>query len=250
MSELYSKKELSKILALASEIQTQRDITKGEEGLSEEELLGIAKEVGIDSETLLMAINRFKSQQHKTSFSWLKGTTRLQSGTTFEGELNQEKWEELLEELIQVTGEMGESSIAGNKFELKQNMGEIGSRYISFSSKNGKTKVNYLSNWTAINLVSSVFSFIMGFVIALIALKESGLAKGLYMALSPFGGLLGVGLGRLFLKRFFDKEQDKLQKVIEATSSILEEGNKPEIFIEEDTLTHSEELATKSKVGN
>ncbi len=250
MSELYSKKELSKILALASEIQNQKDITKGEEGLSEEELLGIAREVGIDQETLLMAINRFKSHQHKSPFSWIKGTTSLQSGTTFEGELTEEQWEELLEELIQITGEMGESSSSRNKFELKQTMGEIGSRYISFSSKNGKTKFSYLSNWTAINLLSSVFSFVIGFAIALIALKESGLAKGLYMALSPFGGFLAVGLSRFFLKRFFNKEQDKLQKIIEAASSALEEGNKPQIFIEEDTLTDTVDSSVKSKIQN
>ena len=66
---IYSKSEISKILKTASEIQTRKDLYGNKDGLDEHELIELAKEVGIDRESLLEALDKHNQPEFNTSYS-------------------------------------------------------------------------------------------------------------------------------------------------------------------------------------
>ncbi len=241
----YSRSEISKILSEALEIQTQKNTTEEKEGLTENELLAIAEEVGINRDSLSLALINYNSQ-NGLSFDWLKGSSKIELTSAFEGELSEEEWDDLMQEIRIITGEIGENS-SGKNYELRQTMNELGFRHISLTPKNGETKFHYISNWSAINLVSSIFLFVVMFAATLITLKSVGIPKNIFMLFAPLGGLLGIIFNRFIIKRVFEKEKSRSQKIIDAISSSMRKLKKQDIKIPEDVYSNNSEKVQNKK---
>lgn len=135
---LFSKKEISEILKKASEIQTQKDLYGDKEGLTENELIALANEVGIEKDSLLEAIQQNDVPEFENKFDWLKGTVTVQDVRLVDGKVNKENWDRIIREIRRTTGGIGETNIQGNTFEWMQRFKDIGTRHISLTTEHGR----------------------------------------------------------------------------------------------------------------
>ena len=252
MSEqVFNKKEISEILKKASEIQTQKDLYGDKEGLSKEELIALAKEVGIDQDSLLQAISQKDIPIIENEFSWLKGSASVQDIQLFDGEVNSKNWDQIIREIRRTTGGVGETNVHGNTFEWMQRFKDIGTRHISLTSEHGKTKVQYVYNWKGIKFISGFFSAMFLFAFVFVSLDGSLLPERLALLFAAFSGGAGWYLNRLFLKPQFEKKKKTMQRVMKGLRIELSKTAPGEISIETSDVYNAEEnTPTTNKISS
>lgn len=230
----FSKKEISKILKRASEIQTQKDLYGDQEGLSESELIQLASEVGIDKESLLEALSDQDSPAFDQTFNWFNATSRIQDIHTVPGEVTDENWEEMIQEIRRITGGIGKVNKVGNTYEWEQRRRELGYKHISLTPQNGKTKIQMVSGWGGMKPIVYMVSFMIPLALGSIIMGAMGIPKGLSLMISAGAGLVGTGFGRVFLKFHFEKQKQALHDLAKGITSRLKSFTKQsQISIEE-----------------
>lgn len=217
-SKTYTKKEISKVLTKASEIQSAKELYDDQEGLTEEELIHVAEEVGISREVLLEALHSIDEPDlNEQTYSLVKGTSRIQDVSTVKGEITDDQWEDLVLEIRKITGGIGKITKVGKTFEWEQRKSDFGYKHFSFTPKNGQTKIQMVSSWGPFKTLAGFLSFFFGFIVALIAFKEIS-GKQLALMIAPFFGLGGFAISRLFLKSYFQKQKTQLTKLTSVLS--------------------------------
>ncbi len=217
-SKIYSKKEISKILSKASEIQTTKDIYGDEEGLTEEELIQIAADVGISKDSIAEALSKLNEPNlNEQTYNLIQGTSRIQDISIIRGEFTEEQWEELVLEIRKVTGGIGKAHKAGKSYEWEQRKSDFGYKHFSLTPKNGQTKMQMVSSWGPFKLLAGFLSFFVAFIICLVAVKEIS-TKQFALLIAPFAGLGGLTLSRFFLKSYFNKQKQQLASLTAALS--------------------------------
>lgn len=242
----YSKKEISKILKKASEIQTQKDLYGDRDGLTEQEILELASEVGIDRASLLEAIHIHDKPEFDQKFKWSKVTSKLQEVTYVDKEMSSEQWEDVVQEIRKVTGGIGKSTQIGNSFEWEQRRREFGYKHISLTPKDGKTKIQYVHNWTAMKFPILFIPAFLGSVFMLVALKGIGIPKSSAVMFAPLGGLVAFTGGLTFLKYHYNKEKRRLKNMISAISKKITSSGSAKISVEDEDVYSNENTANKS----
>lgn len=217
-SKTYTKKEISKILTKASEIQTAKDPYDDQEGLTEEELIHVAEEVGISREALIEALNKIDEPDlDEQTYSLIKGTSRIQDVSTVKGEITADQWEDLVLEIRKLTGGIGKINKTGRTYEWEQRKSEFGYKHFSFTPKDGQTKIQMVSSWGPFKMLAGFLSFFFAFIVALVAVKELS-SKELALMIAPFVGLGGFAMSRFFLKSYYNKQKVQLTKLTNALS--------------------------------
>lgn len=248
-SKTYSKKEISKILTKASEIQLKKDLYKDQETLSEDDLIHIAEEVGISKEALHEALAKIgEPDLDEQSYSLIKGTSRIQNVSSVKGEINEDQWEDLVLEIRKITGGIGKVNKTGNTYEWEQRKSDFGYKHFSFTPKNGQTKIQMVSSWGPFKKLTGFLSFFFAFIVTLIAVKEMS-TKQLALIIAPFVGLGGFAMSRFFLKSYYQKQKNQLYKLTTAVShKIASFSNKSEsIEIENRELYQTEEQSASTR---
>lgn len=238
---LYSKNDISEILRKASEIQTQKDLYGDKEGLSEEELIQLASEVGIDKESLLEAIEYKSIDSFNDTFNWSEGTTSLQSIELIEGEVTDENWDEVVREIRKIIGGIGKDSKKRTSFEWEQRLSDVGYRHISFTPQNGKTKIQYAYRWRGIKLLSGFLFGAIAFILTTAYLKEMEVAKSITILGGFLAGGIGSFLNRIVLKPYFDRQKALTNELVQSLRKILKSPQQPLISIEDAEVYTSEE---------
>lgn len=243
----YSKEQISKIIARASKIQARKDLYGDEQGLTEEELIHIAEEVGIDSDSLFEAIQSSDVPELDSDFNWITATSKIQDAHLVKGEINEETWEKVVQEIRRATGGIGKLNTVGKSFEWEQRLKEIGYKHIYLTPENGTTKIQFVSNWGGLKFISSILSFIAGATITGIFLDGTNFADIIYFLLPMLGGLGALSIGRLYLKHYFEKQKSTFKDIIRSVSKTLNSAKEPEIRIEEGQL--NQEPSSSSSTG-
>lgn len=217
-SKNYSRKEISRILAKASEIQALKEHHEDPDGLTEQELLHVAEEVGISREALIEALNTIDEPDlDEQSYSLVKGTSRIQDVSAIPGEFTDQQWEEIVLEIRKVTGGIGKINKTGTTYEWEQRKSDLGYKHFSFTPKNGQTKIQMVSSWGPFKMLTGFLSFFFAFVITLIAVKEIS-GKETALLIAPFFGLGGFAMSRFFLKSYYRKQKAQLEKLTHVLS--------------------------------
>ena len=241
----YSRKEISKILSKASEIQKQKDLYGEKDGLTEQEILDLADEVGIDKASLMEAMRTFDEPELDQNFKWFNITSKIQEVAY--GDMSSELWDDVIHEIRKVTGGIGKASQTGKSFEWEQRRKEFGYKHISFTPENGKTKIQYVHNWTSLK-ISLLFIFgFFGFISALLLSKGMGLPKSTAAMYAPFGGLITLTGGLVYLKYHFGREKRRLKNMINAISRKINSSPNQQITIEDEDVYSTQEDTTRSK---
>lgn len=231
-SHTYSQNEIRKILKKASEIQTRKDLYGDKEGLTEEELVELAREVGIDRSSLIAALQDVEMNKLSNQYEWFKGTSRIQSVTSVEGEFDEKQWEELVREIRKVTGGIGKVTQNNTSFEWEQRKSDIGYKHLSLTPKDGKTKLQMVTSWNTLRTMAGFAGAFFGAILILVFFKEA-FSKQIALMFTPFGGLAGFFLSRIFLKSYYDKQKKELNTLIQSLSGKITSFRKGAINIEE-----------------
>lgn len=247
----FTSDEISKIISKASSIQAQKKLISNTHGLDETELLAVAREAGIDKDSLLEALDSYNEPDLETSFNWVKGNSKIQHLTYIDGDVDETNWEELTHEIRKVTGGLGDMTKIGNSYEWKQVVNEIGHRHISFTSQNGKTRVQGISTWPGFKLIVNLFSGMIPFMITAIFALDAELNGLIIVLLATLAAVGGISLGRIALKSYFENQKKSLINIINSVSKKLGKPNTPLITIEEeherDTLSNAHDPSSKVK---
>ncbi len=235
-NHIYNRGEISKILSKASEIQKKKDLYGDKEGLNKQELIELAKEVGIDPSSLAEAIDVFDKPSFDQNFKWSKITSKIQDVAYVNGELSEELWEEIVQEIRKITGGIGKTSTSRNSFEWEQRRKEFGYKHISLSPQKGKTKIQYVHNWTAMKIPFLIMPAFLGSVFLLVALKGIGLPKSTAVMFAPIGGAIAFTAGATYLRYYFEREKSRLTNLIGAISKKLGSAKTPKITIEDEEI--------------
>ncbi len=244
-SRTFSKEEISKILSKASKIQARKDVYGDEAGLTEDELIHIAEEVGIDTDSLFEAIQSSDVPELDSDFNWITASSKIQDVHVVNGEINEETWEKVVQEIRRATGGIGKLNTVGKSFEWEQRMKEIGYRHISLTPENGTTKIQFVSNWRGLKIISSFLSFLAGAGITGIFLDGTNFADIVYFLLPLLGGSMALGVGRFYLKHYFEKQKSTFRDIVRSVSKTLNPVSESTITIEK-TESASEKSSTKS----
>ncbi|MTI89655.1 MAG: hypothetical protein FH748_17020 [Balneolaceae bacterium] len=230
----YTKQEISRILNKASEIQTKKDLFGEDQHLTEEELIHIAEEVGIDRLSLKEAIQRSDFEHFDAGYNWLKATSRIQTIASIDGEFTDEEWEEIVQEIRRITGGIGKINKVGKSFEWEQRKNDIGYTHFSFTPQKGKTKLQMVSSWGALKMIINIMAFMFGSLILLITFKEIS-SKQIGMLMAPLGGLGGLAMARFFLKTHYNRQKEKVIDIKNAVANKIKsfgQAKTPEDTIE------------------
>lgn len=244
----YSKEQISKIIAKASKIQARKDLSGDEQGLTEEELIHIAEEVGIDRDSLFEAIQSSDLPELDSNFNWITASSAIQDIHIVGGEITDESWEGVVQDIRRATGGIGKLNKVGKSYEWEQRLKKIGYRHISVTPQNGNTKIQYVSNWRGLKIVSSYLSFIFGFTLTSISLIGVNLPPIVYALLQLLGGTGAMGVGRLYLKLYFEKQKSQFRQIIRSVSKTLNPAKEPEISIEERDSTPEKSSTGSSNI--
>lgn len=228
----FSKEEISKIISRASKIQARKDLYGDEQGLTEAELIHIAEEVGIDSDSLFEAIQSSELPELDSDFNWITASSKIQDLHTVNGEVTQETWEEIVQEIRRATGGIGKLNKVGKSYEWEQRLKEVGYKHISLTPENGRTKIQFVSNWRGLKITSSILSFIAGATITGIFLDGTNFADIVYFLLPLLGGIGALGVGRFYLRHYFEKQKSVFRDIIRSVSKTLNPVKEPDITIE------------------
>ena len=240
-NQTFNRSEIQDILRKASEIQTQKELYADKDGLTREELIELAKEVGIDKDSLLQAIQQKDIPDFDNIFNWLKGTSGIQDIQLMEGEVTDENWDNIIRKVRSSVSGVGEASKQGNSFEWIQRFKEIGFRHISFIPENGRTKVQYVYKWTGLKFITGFFSFRFVFAIAVLALENSALPKAISILISIAVGGAGSFLNRFYLKPYFERKRKTMLRVMDEIRTELKKLSEPGITIQDPEVYQSDE---------
>ncbi len=230
---------MSKILSDTIELQKKTN-RSNETGLTEEELFQIASESGIDTNALKETLLNFRSTPEKDAkFSFLKASSRLNHIQVIPGEIDDEIWDEIHVELRSAIGGLGTPKKSGKAYELEQVVEEVGYKHLSLIPKDGNTRLEYTEDWPALKILVLLLSFMITAGISLVALKELGFTKIIFVMLAPIGGLLGMSLSMLGLRAYFNSKKEKLDRIIEVVSKKLQLTSTNSISIDGDLYNSS-----------
>lgn len=230
----YSKEEISKILALASKIQNRKDVNRDEQVLTVEDLQHIAGEVGIDRDSLNEAINRTGSTGTEIEFQWFKLSSTILDDLTLNGEMTEEAWEDVVQEIRRITGYIGKPGKMGKAFEWEQPETDTGvEKHLSVSPQNGKTKIRFIAQWKAFEIITVGFTMFVGAGLGLYIFNFFQLTGAAFFTLPLFGGLFGFGLSRLFMKRYFEKQKSQYAQIVAAVEKRLQIGGAQKALLDE-----------------
>ncbi len=242
---VFDKKEIQQILKKASEIQTQKDLYGDKEGLTRGELEVLAKEVGIDADSLNQAILNRESDSFNTYYNWIKGTSKVQAVQVIDGEVTKENWDEIIREIRKVIGGIGKDTNQRNSFEWEQRLKEIGYRHISLTPKDGKTTVQYVYHWKGLQFMSNMFGFIFPAIFVAGSVADTGASVLMYLLIGGLAGLTGIMTTRLFLKPYFEKQKKLMTETIQTISRKLQLYVTPAtIRVEEDAYGEAGTLSS------
>lgn len=252
MSEpkIYSRKKISAILNRATEIQTQKDLYGDKDGLTEEELLQLADEVGIDKASLLAALQEEEINQFSQDYDWFKGTSSLQSVLTVDAEFNEEQWDEIIQEIRKVTGGIGKVTKNTNSYEWEQRKNDIGYKHLTLTPKDGQTRLQMVNSWNTLKTMAGFIGSFMGAILFLIFFKEA-FSKQIGLMFTPVGGFAGFLLSRIFLKGYYDRQKKEFSQLIQSLANKIRSFKKGCIELEDtDVYEHDSQTSSANRVNS
>ncbi len=147
---LFSEKDVSRVLKRATELQEAEGPAAGAAdvaGLSLEDLQQIAAEVGIDPHHLAAAVAELDQEDGTADrFHWLGAPTSLELDRVFEGEVSEDQWEKMVEEIRESFGLVGSTGHVGRSYEWTHESSEQ-QAHVRVTSSGGQTRVHLAARY-------------------------------------------------------------------------------------------------------
>lgn len=245
---LYTRKEISKILSKASDIQKQKDLYGDKDGLSEQELLELAQEVGIEHDVLLEAIDSLNDPILDQKFNWLSATSKIQNISIIKGEIDDTIWNNIVAEIRKETGGIGKTKVLKNIFEWEQRKKDVGFKHISLTALSGSTKLQIVSSWTGLKVLAHFISMMTAFVLTASFVDNTSWSD-FALFIAPLGALIGLIPARLYLKHHFKKQKRQIENIVSRIRKTLLPTRQPQIKIETDEIYSNQSHSSTNKTS-
>lgn len=215
----YSEREVAEIVRLATE-------GKGEpasSGMTLREIQAVVAELGLDPEKVRDAANHVDAGLPEVN----ENGSQIEFLRTFDGELDDAGWEEILLKIRRHSGTSGEVTQRGTTREWHSTMGGLEEYHLSATVKNGKTRVRMthdIAGVAAITWILAVLPLLLGPVIILAKSAKSGIDMTIpyiVSALIVFAVVLAAHLSNRRQKRR-SRSLDKL--IAEFESSVTNDS--------------------------
>ncbi|MEQ1935384.1 MAG: hypothetical protein ABL962_16115 [Fimbriimonadaceae bacterium] len=173
-SKRYSEREVAEILRLASEHQPLATT----DGLSLDEIKSVAGELGLDTE----AIESASRVVDRGGSAKTAATTQFECVRSFNGELTDDGWEEVIAKMRQRTGIQGTMTERGATREWT-GTGELRNTFLTVTTRDGVSRFR---------LYTEAGGFIaMAWIIAFIPLFLGGIMTGAFISKGNSAPILG-----------------------------------------------------------
>lgn len=249
--KIYGKEEIRKILAKASEIQTRKELYGDDIGLNEKELVQLAHEIGVDTDSLTEALRTYQDPSFNDKFSWLRPNTRIQHVENLPIKISENNWDDVIQEIRKETGGIGKTTYTGRSIEWEQRRNDIGYKHISFTPNDTGTNVQMVSSWSGLKIITYMFSAMFPFVISLILFK--GIGKDTAIMIGTTAAILAQIPARIYLKNYFEKQKTQFRSIIDRISrrvnSIKSTATSGLISIDEKSESDGESEPLNKKEG-
>lgn len=215
----FTDREVQKILQKAVEESPSKALASGK-GLSLAELKTIGQEVGIDPARLEAEARALV--QGRPPSGGILGPTHLHTARRVEGEIEPDDAPDVLAVIRREMGHPGEVSQIHDSLEWRMS-GELGTRYVTVSPRDGATAIDASANLSQLNIVAYLPTGIMGTmgsVLGFVAAANEGNAIGMALAAAVLPTLFGVM--RTIVGKVSNKESAKLHRVVGEVAQLVE----------------------------
>ena len=221
----YSDQEINAIIERAVRIQQsgrrgEEDELFGRSGVSLRSLKQLAAEAGLDAAVIEQAAAELDAAAvtGEKSYFW-GGPTSFKLERIIEGEVPEERWDELAEEIYEDLHDPKAPVRVGDLLECRDAISRVRVR-----SKDGQTRVAISSNYGGTNpgcpSLFAIFAFLTVVILAMPQAGMPGVMKAVLSMVAIGGGYLGV---RALVSSEYRKARKKLSELLERlTSKIVE----------------------------
>lgn len=236
----FSKEEVSKILSMASKIQNRKDLNQDKLALTVEDLQHIAEEVGIDRNSLDEAIRNAGTVGQDESFNWLGLSSTLHKELTLQGEMDDEAWEDFIQDVRKITGYIGKAGMVGKAYEWEQPESDTGvEKLFSLSPQQDSTKVRFFAQWRALEIISIGFSAFAGAGLGMFFINLLQTSGATLLTFPIVGALSVFGISRLIMKWYYDRQKTQYDQMVAAVEKSLRRSGARKTMLDE--LEHEQE---------
>jgi hypothetical protein len=204
----FSDREVALILKRATELQTSDtgETEVGAGGMSLDDLQDIAREAGIDPRLVARAAGEVDAPPDRREASPLAGAPlELSLERTVEGEVPEDEFEVLLEQIRRTFGEPGQVATVGRSLTWSSSWQMMGygrravgrMAYVSISVRHGVTTVRIEEQMKG--LARQLFGGIMGGLGGGSGGIFMGIGAGIFQSIGAAFGLWGMGIGASYL---------------------------------------------------
>lgn len=244
---VYNRQEISSILAKASELEVSRKGADYSEGLSKDELMKLAAEVGVSIKSMEDAIQSLKTPAFSHSYNWISGTARLENIQQLDTRFTPEFKAAALQHLQESENEIGNTDLKSGMLVWKSQK-EMRFTSLKFVEEDNKVRVEYSSNWMPLKIISSVFPAMVLFILTVALTKEMGLAIPVSLLAGLGGAFVGVMGARVWLKFYFNNQKNRMINMLNKLQGLKHKTASGSITIEEYSYSDIEkEVAKQSK---
>lgn len=213
---LFNEKDVSRILKRATEIQARTD---GEGyGLSLAELQQIARDVGIAPEAVAAAAAELDTEEHR-GFHVLGGPLSFSVDRVVAGEVTDETWEAMLDEIRRTYHLAGVSSRVGRSMEWTYG-GNRQQTQVAVTARDGRVQLRVTEHYprVAVHLFAPLLALFLSLA-PMIAVKAS---PGWVAALVLLIGFIAVFMtGHLMFRGISRKKERKARQLLQRLERLV-----------------------------
>lgn len=221
-SRRYSDKEISALLKRAMELQQSgSSVPEMGRGITLADLQKIAAEVGIEPHHLQVAAAELEAEGGLGErFHLLGGPLSINLERIVEGEIPEEKWEALVEEIRRSLGQMGTPSKFGNSLEWTTKDEATMPVHVTVSPREGQTKIRIMSQFGGMAGAIHAPTLSIGVFVALLALT---LPLPLFVNIGIYGGIVaGLFAGTRFVfGAWARKQKRKMKRLLDRLAALV-----------------------------
>ncbi len=227
----YNEKEVGRIIKRATDLQeSEGRANLLDRGASIGDIEQIAAEVGVDPRYIRRAVLEIdRGDDRAEEKSLLAGSVPVEIERVIEGEVTDEQWEMIVQEIRRAQGQLGEIGKLGNSLEWTHKREDATHTQVTLSPRDGQTKIqiNYNSeggayvSYLVTFLVSALMSLVLMKVLKLSPLIEWPAAIALITSLHL--------LVRIAWGIFSRSQKLKLTKLANRIETIIAEGGQSQI---------------------
>ena len=189
-SRRFTEKETSEIIRKAAEQHARGAGNTGQEGVTETELRAAAKELGIESSAVDIALRDYDALPLSDKPGFWGGPYRREQEFIMNGTIDEDRWEEIVMLTRSTFGETGKVERRGATYEWTATGGGAYSNTVTIRQSGTSLRVKVSSEFSFIGFLA----FTVGFLPLLISVVFVSKAKLPF----PWGPIVGWGLAIIY----------------------------------------------------